>query len=406
MSDKDIRHGAKVHDDVTSLGPIEIPQLGHGAIVGTLDEASENDVPYHTPILITKGSDIVGKLGTSGTAYDGLMAANANADATQFIIRIPKAEDLTAQINHIIGNQNLKTGIYALEKIPALFGMRANKICVPYFTGLKVGEQTSNPITTALTAPSFADENRLHIYVDANCPNLETARAYRENYDSDRLHICGTPVWVYDQKLGEHVQKPFSPYAMGVNQNVLITRGPHKNLSNMPIAGVAGPVYEYSHRFNSNNCETALLNDQDVMVIVRHPDGGFRTWGNTTATSESANKFSNVRQVIDFLSIAIEDYLVDRIDDVPSERLFEDLEWEINEGLLKPRYSGGDPWLIGGYTHNRFFFSRELNDISKARNGIWWWKLKCEPTAPLSGINVQVERSPEGYEEFFNTVTK
>lgn len=404
MSDKDIIHGAKVHDD-DSVGALELPSVATGVIIGTAPGADDDIFPYNKPILIVRDDEKLASLGSNGTLPTAINMAQATADAKNFLIRVADDEDYLTVINNILGNKALKTGIYALLDIYTNFGIRAQQVCVPYYTKFTVNDM-ANPIVAALCADDI-QEHRFHIYADSDCPDYEAAVDYRQDFDCDRLKITATPWWWYDTATSAYVQKPASPIIMATQQRMMIERGVQINLSNKEVEVGGEPVYKYTHLFNSNNCETALMNSQDMIVFVKHPEGGWRTWGNTAATANANNMFSHVVQVLDYMAFAVEDYLIDWVDEDPNEKAFDDIESEINRSLIEPMAVGApeNRALIGGVQYNRFHFERELNDAGRARRGIWWWVLDCEPTGLLSGLNVQIRRQgAAAYEYFINKV--
>lgn len=397
-----IFHGAKVHEPLPMVGSVPRVDTAVSCMWVTAPDADDATFPYHIPIVISDPT-ILEKAGDSGTLKSSVQAALAQVSATNVVIRVPHSEDINEQISHFVGDESKKTGIHALKRIGRTqLGVEPTEWAAPNFTSPLLEDNTGkNPIVAAMEAE--AEKMRAHIYMDtAGVEGTAAGLDIRSRYNNSRIYICDNPVVVWDNVTSSKVVRPASPYFIGVQQKMDLNIGPHKSLSNQQILGIMEPLNDVYHLINDNNCESSILNRNGVGTIVHGEAGGFITWGNLAAKDVGDEwQFWCVRRNADRLYRTIERLVAKIIDQSSSVKVIRNLNFICNEYL---KQETNLEYLIGGAMHNRIVFDKDLNSITRAMNGEYWWKLTAEFPTPMQGINVQAERSPEAFAEFISQV--
>ncbi len=149
--------GIKHIRDEAEILPVAGIEMSVVGIIGTAPDADANEFPLNMPIYVTTNEAVrLQNLGDTGTIPDAVRGVSDQLGVDQraarlVIIRIEEGDNVAETLANIIGEEDDKTGIWALLDAPAVHGVTARLIVIPGFTS-----QRYAPIESVTGLPSGA----------------------------------------------------------------------------------------------------------------------------------------------------------------------------------------------------------------------------------------------------------
>lgn len=387
----DFLHGVEVvqiDDGLRSISTVKSSIIG---FVGTAPDATADDYPLDTPVLIS-GPRAAAKLGASGTLKDAYMAAYAQGVTVMIVVRVAEGADAAATLAKVIGDSTAGSGIWALLAAGNITGQVPRILAAPGFTSNTDG--AVSPVTSALISVA----ERLRSIVIADGPNTTEAAAIADaaSYGSDRLYIVDPAVQVYDTTAKEYVTQPASGFAAGALSMRDQDKGFWWSPSNQVLSGITGTARAVSFVLSSTETEANRLNEAAVATIVRQD--GYRLWGNRTPAADSQWVYLSVRRTADMIYESIESAMLWAMDRPFSAQLVRDIRDTVQAYLdtliARGALLGGTCWL-----------DPELNTQTTLAAGQLYLDFDIEPPAPLERLTFRAHRNGDYYEDLVSSVT-
>lgn len=268
------KHGitlTEVNTGTRVLTAISTAVIGLVAIAADADTAA---FPLNRPVLITDVETAIGKAGTDGTLAKCLRAIADQSSPFIVVVRVEAGEDAAETSANIIGatlSTGQKTGMQALLAAESQVGVKPKILGTP---GLE-----NQAITTALVA--VAKKLRGFAYARAIGATAAEAILYRANFAQRELMLLMPDFIAFDTAAAANATSYAAARAMGLRALIDQEVGPHKTLSNIPVAGVIGMTSDIHWDVEDDTSEANLLNSKEITAIIR-TDAGFRFWGNRT----------------------------------------------------------------------------------------------------------------------------
>jgi len=338
-------HGVEVIEVDGGLRPIQTVASGIIGLVGTAPEALAADFPLNTPVLIAGSRAEAVALDPNNNGAGTLPGAIDDifdqAGAVIVVVRVEEDADPLVTRANIIGAFDAYGnggGIKALASAQSILGVTPKLLIAPGFSAVKA---VADELVT------MADRLRAFVFIDG--PNLMdgAAIAYRGDFGSKRLMLIDPYVKVFDQPTASYIDRPSSARAAGVQAKIDSTLGFHNSLSNKEILGIDGTARPIDYYEGDPNSRANLLNASEVTTIIR--SGGFRFWGNRTASIDPNFAFMNVIRTQDLINDSIlhgHQWAVDR----PITKVYlEDLVEGVNAYIRTLQTAGavinGEAWV-------------------------------------------------------------
>ncbi len=327
------KHGITVTEVATGARTLTAVST---AIIGLLATASDADAatfPLDRPVLITDVETAIGKAGVQGTLAASLRAIADQARPFVVVVRVAHDADaakLAANVIGATGADGMKTGMQALLAAQAQLGVKPKILGTP---GLE-----TQAVTAALAI--VAQKLRGFAYARAIGSTVAQAQTYRANFSARELMLLMPDFVAFDVASKQNVTSFAAARAMGLRAAIDEQIGPHKTLSNMPVAGVVGLTKDIYWDLEDAASEAAVLNSKEITALVR-TGSGYRFWGNrTTAEAESQFVFESTVRVAQLLSDTIAQGMLWAIDKPLTPGLAKDIVGTIN-GLFRQLKAGG-----------------------------------------------------------------
>jgi phage tail sheath protein FI len=349
------KHGITVIEVATgarTLTAVSTAIIGLVAIAADADAAT---FPLDRPVLITDIESAIGKAGTQGTLAASLRAI---ADQARPLVVVVRAKDdaapatLASNVIGTTGADGMKTGMQALLAAQAQLGVKPKILGTP---GLE-----TQAVTTALTL--VAKQLRGFAYARAIGNTIAQAQTYRANFSARELMLLMPDFVAFDAVAKANVTSYAAARAMGLRAAIDEQIGPHKTLSNMPVAGVVGLTKDIYWDLEDQASEAAVLNSKEITALVR-TGNGYRFWGNrTTAEAESQFAFESTVRVAHLISDTVAQGMLWAIDKPLTPALAKDIIETIN-GLFRQLKASGV--VLGANA----FFSEANNSTASLKAG-------------------------------------
>jgi phage tail sheath protein FI len=306
------------------------------AIIGLVATAADADAaafPLDRPALVTDVEAAIGKAGVEGTLARSLRAIADKTRPIIVVVRVDEGDDaaeLAANVIGTTGADGMKTGMQALLAAQAQLGVKPKILGTP---GLE-----TQAVTTALAV--VAAKLRAFAYARAIGDTAATAQAYRANFAQRELMLLMPDFVAFDAATKANVTSYAAAHAMGLRALIDTQTGPHKTLSNIPVAGVVGLTKDIHWDLEDQSSEAAVLNAHEITALVR-TDSGFRFWGNRTcAEAESEFAFESTVRVGQLIADTVAQGMLWAIDKPLTPGLAKDIIETIN-GLFRQLKKGG-----------------------------------------------------------------
>jgi phage tail sheath protein FI len=328
-------HGIEILEVTTGSQPITTLSSSVIGIVGTAPAATGGSFPINTPTVVTSPLDYA-TLGTTGTLPDALNTLFSQGGAVVVVVRVAEGANLTETTANVLGGVNSTTGNYegveALKSARSVTGFAPRLILAPGFTHQRT--TTANAVAAKLVV--VAEALRAIALVDA--PNTTDAAAitYAGDFSSRRAYIVDP--FVLMDKAGVPTAMPTSPAVAGVIARVDNEVGFWASPSNHEVRNVLGLARPVDWSVGSTTSRANVLNEAKVTTLIR--DGGYRLWGNRTASGESKWAFLSVVRTADMINDSIQNGLKWAQDRGITKTLVEDVVTSVNNYLADLRARG------------------------------------------------------------------
>lgn len=374
----EFHHGLRFRRVGSGLGAIDILDTTTVGFNLTAPDADAS-LPRNEPFLLFKSDlDKREKLGASGTARkytDALFAAVAGAAVVVNLFETGADDDAT--LANAIGSQTARSGLYALEAAEQHVGLRPKILATPGFTNYRVAG-AANPVavTQSLIAKRLA---AVHVTSGPGTSD-EEAVAFRQDFDDPRLIIIDPFVKTPSGLMTAEAHLA----AIGIQTDK--ETGFHASWGNKILPGVLGVNRVVPHHMTDSDSRANYLLSNGVNTIINH-QGGWRTWGDYAATTDSKLRFYCQLRVEDILNEA----LARHIWRVVSEPLIADKVSAVLDrmnGLFSAMVE--DRKLLGGEA----YFEGNRNSLGALELGRIVLKYDAFSPPPITLIDVEFERQP------------
>jgi uncharacterized protein len=349
------KHGITVTEIVEGARTLTAVSTSIIGLVATAADASAAVFPLDRPALITDIESAIGSAGVGGTLAKALRAIADQTRPILVVVRVAEGEDAVETASNVIGTTTAdgqKTGMQALLAAQAQLGVKPKILGTP---GLETQAVTAALAVVARKLRGFA-------YARAIGETVGAAAAYRANFDARELMLLMPDFLAWDTETNAAVPSYAAARAMGLRALIDTQTGPHKTLSNVPVAGVVGLTKDIDWDIEDQSSEAGVLNASEVTALVR-TDTGYRFWGNrTTAEAESSFAFESTTRVAQLLADTIVSGMLWAIDKPLTPSLAKDIIETIN-GLFRQLKAGGV--VLGA----RAWFDEAQNDVSALKAG-------------------------------------
>jgi phage tail sheath protein FI len=219
-----------------------------------------------------------------------------------------------------------RTGIQAMADID-----QVSIIAVP--------GKSQQPILNALITHCETLKDRFAVIDPTMNLDIQDVQTFRNDYDTKYAALYYPWVTVYDRLTERDLVVPPSGHIVGIYARSDNEYGVHKAPANEVIRSITGLNQSI------NKGEQDILNPSPMNINVlrdfRSDNRGYRVWGARCITSDSKNKYVNVRRLLIFLEESLDEgtqWAVFRTNDTP---LWESLKRSISTFLTSVWRSGG-----------------------------------------------------------------
>ena len=203
----------------------------------------------------------------------------------------------------------VRTGLKIFKLAESILAMKPRILIAPYFSDRKAvaaemrAQATDLEIETYIDAPSGVDPTDI---VQGRANDTGDVENFLTN--DKRTTLCYPYVVRPNAYTGEGtVLVPYSSHLAGLRARVDRQLGYWYSLDNKPI-NVLGVERPLTFDISDSNTEANLLNSKGVLVAIRVPGQGYRSWGSRNAsfpTIADITNFAAVQRTADILHDAI-----------------------------------------------------------------------------------------------------
>ena len=358
------KHGIKITEQAEAARQLSPSSTAIIALVATADDADDAFFPLNEIVKVNNITEAISKSGITGTLKNSLTDINAQVSTTIFVIRVADDADESAlEINVIGGVENdVRTGIKAIEMISTSFGMDVNIIGCP-------GLETAG---TASALAAMAEKINGMAYVSAPADNVTEAAAFRGGLGNREIMV------LYPDFIGAggRIIKS-SAAAMGLRAKIDGQVGFHKSISNINVSGVIGISAAVSWSLTAENTDADQLNDGEITTLIQN--NGFKFWGNKTCSSDPIYKFEGTVRTAQVIKKMVADGHMWAIDKPLTKMLSKDIVEGVNAGLRRFKTEGR---IIDG----ECFLDSESNTQSTIVQGLLKITYKFTAVPPLESL--------------------
>lgn len=245
----------------------------------------DGSVTYEAGTHYTLDADS-GEVTVKAGAPQNALAANAEVEVSCSYLGDTSADDVAGAADGAA-----YTGVKALLQASAR-GLPKPKILIaPRWS-------RENAVADALAAA--ADRLRAVAVVDGPNTDDDAAKTAAKRFDSRRVYLVDPAVLVGSPPREE----PASARAAGVVARSDAERGFWFSPSNRPIAGVVGAARPVDFELGDPASRANILNENNVATVVHH-GGGWRLWGNRSASTDPRRQFISVARTADAVDESI-----------------------------------------------------------------------------------------------------
>jgi hypothetical protein len=279
-----------------SSGAGLVASLNQTFLAGGLDAVGAVNVPY----LVTSESQIAG-FGTGGTIPQALQDIFDQGNATVVVVVVAQVENEDSNpgtITNVIGalSGTTYTGLKALLGAENQLGVIPRIIIA---TGFSQNLSVANEMLVEAAA--------LRSIAVIDGPNTDDADAvaYIQNFGSARAYVVDPGVQITSAATGLTVTAFASARVAGLISANDQANGFWTSPSNQLLANILGTTRPVDFSFNNPNCRANYLNSLNIATIIR-VSGGFRLWGDRSASIDPNFAFLQVRRTADIIEDSIQ----------------------------------------------------------------------------------------------------
>jgi uncharacterized protein len=316
-------HGIKITEVTEGARSIATVATAVIGLVATAPAAEADAFPLNRPVLVTDLAAAIGQAGAGGTLGGVLQAIYDQVKTPVVVVRVEAGDDEAETSANVIGTTDangVKTGMQALLAAEAITGVRPKILGAP---GLD---------TEAVTKALAIIGQRLlgRVYAAANGATMAEAMTYRAKFTEREVTLIFGDFLVFDVVAKDNVTSFAAARALGLRAAIDRNSGWQKTLSNVAVEGVVGLTKDVGFDIQDEACEANLLNDKQIVALVRTPNG-FVFWGNKTcAEPTSPFSFESAARAAQVVRATIGEGLVWAIDKELRPSLAKDIVETIN----------------------------------------------------------------------------
>lgn len=309
--------------------------------------AANQEVEVTYTVTLVAGTDY--DLNAETGEFTRLVTGNLVAFST-IIVDYTYVDPTQVTNTDVIGGVDGTTGAY--EGVQALLaaasetGSKPKILLAPGFTGSKASPELANPVVADLL--TVAEKLKAVILADGPNTTDAEATAYRADWDSDRLYILDPAVKVLNPESAAVESRPYSSVMAGIIAKTDRELGFWQSPSNRVINGIIGVDRPVEFSMGDPDTRANQLNAQQITTIVRE-GGGFRTWGNRVASSDTAKQFLTRRRIADQIAEGILSSVLWAIDRGITKKFVEEVLKTVKAYLRQLQsigaIAGGDAWI-------------------------------------------------------------
>ncbi|WP_428527178.1 hypothetical protein [Roseibium sp.] len=362
---------------LTRVGPIEVydsTTLGYNLTAPDADPSVKRNEPF----LMTKDDlELRDKLGATGTARKYTDAVFDRVDGAMIVANIfEEGGDQDATLANAIGDQTAQSGLFALETAEGYLGIKPKILATPGYTHFRVGG-AKNPV---LNDQGLIAKRMGAVHISGTPATTEEAAVeFRGDVDDPRLILFDQMVKTKDGLMTPegHVA------AVGIQTDKEV--GYHASWGNK-VLNVLGVNRAVPYHMTDSDSRANYLMSNQVNCIINH-QGGWRTWGDYAATTDTSLRF----------------YCQLRVDDIVNEALARTIWRVVSDPLVADKVTAvldrmnqffgamvEDGKLIGGEA----FFYGDRNSIGALELGKIVLSYDSFSPPPITLIDIEHQRQP------------
>ncbi|HGM7334731.1 TPA: phage tail sheath C-terminal domain-containing protein [Stenotrophomonas maltophilia] len=395
-------HGVQVVNIDTGARSIAIASSSVIGIVGTAPLADTEAFPINTPVLVTSPSQaakLSAKTGAeAGTLPGALDAIFDQSSAVVVVIRVENGANESATLANVLGGVNAQTGAYegvhALLAAKSIVGVKPRILVAPGFTHVHPADPAkpeavlANPVVAELLG--IADKLRAVIIKDCPNSNDDAAKSTAALTGSKRVYVVDPALLVQS---GDAI---VTRYASGAVAGAIARsdneRGWWASPSNLELNGVVGTARAIDFGLSDATSRANLLNQANVATVIR--EGGFRLWGNRTASIDPKWQFLCVVRTADIIADSLEAAHLWAVDRGISKTYVDDVREGVNAFLRGLKTQGA---ILGG----NCWIDPELNAADSVAQGRFYWDFDFTPTYPGEQLTFRMHMNNNYVSEIF-----
>lgn len=362
-----------------SLGDIGIIVTSKGA---TAEEtaALNADYPLNTPILISDVLAAAGQAGSGGGTMKAALTAMAQMTSPVVIlVRVEEGETAAATTANVIGSYDGThyTGMQALLAAMSVVKRRPRVLGAPGLDNAQV----------AAAFVTLAKKLRARAYCHVVGDTVAEISTYRATFSAYELTLIDNDTSAIFP--GEAIAR-----AQAMRAIADARYGYEKTISNIPMDGVLGLTKDRHFDLLDPTTDAGLLNDADVVTIVRQ-DTGFTFWGNTTCAEEgSAYRFESAVWTLYRLQDIVVDVFGPEMDKPMSIGMVKHLLEKANQAFKDE----------GDHIMGAKLSLADGNSAAMLAAGRPKFQLKFTPCAPMDNPEVDLAITEEFYAGFGDAI--
>ncbi|TAA26565.1 phage tail sheath protein [Pseudoxanthomonas winnipegensis] len=381
----DYHHGVRVIEINDGTRPIRTVSTAVVGLVATGDAADATLFPLNKPVLITDVLGAAGKAGATGTLRQALQAIADQTNPVTVVVRVEEADGVdpaaieAAQNAAVIGTKvgGNATGMQALLTAESLLGVKPRILGCP---GLD-----TQPVAAALAVIAKSLRGMAYVSADA-ATTVAEAVTYRGEFSARELMIIYPDFLAFDTTTKATVSSFATARALGLRAKIDKEQGWHKNLSNVPVAGVTGISRGIQFDLQDPATDAGVLNAGDVTTLIRM--NGYRFWGSRTCSDDPLFQFETATRTAQILADTIAEAMAVYVDAPMQPQRIKDIVESINAKCRELKASG---YIIGGSA----WYDPELNTKATLADGQLRIDYDYTPVPPLEqlGLNQRITDS-------------
>ena len=236
------------------------------------------------------------------------------------------------------------------------------------------------PTAAAVTSGLVATAERLRAVIVADGPNTTQADAiaYRKLLSSRRVYVVDPGVKLADGA-GGTTDAPASARIAGLIVRNDRERGYWSSPSNRQLLGISGTSRAVDFTLGDAASSANLLNDDEVSTIIRSPLGGYRLWGNRTASADAKWAFLGVVRTADVINESLLRAHLWAVDRNLNKTYEEDVVESVNDFLRRLQAQGA---ILSG----RCWADPARNTAAERDAGRVYFDFEFDPPSPAERI--------------------